>query len=157
MTEADVTTPAAAASIIPMLTPREIPKSSALMMSRFVLGVDPTRTIPTDAYQIHHHLSSMPGKRNRAWLVAIVKVDRNLIDLHAVQTRDEETLEIEPEAAYSLARKDHLRRPGRESLQPSLRVQDSREKNLLRQFVEQSAHHVPRVEIVKKSRTHHIA
>src|SRR5438552_17976407 len=68
--EADVTTPASAASIIPLLTPREIPKSSALMMSCFGLGVDPTRTIQTNATQVHHNPRPMPCKRDRARLHA---------------------------------------------------------------------------------------
>jgi hypothetical protein len=114
--DAEVTTSITAASIIPMLTPREIPKSSALMMRRVGLGVDPTRTISADADQIHQHLSPMPGKRDRARLVAVVKVHRNLLNLQTVQTRDEEALEVEAEAAQRLAREDRLRRTGSKSL-----------------------------------------
>src|SRR5438876_12460722 len=101
--EADVTTPASTASIIPMLTPREIPKSSALMMSCFGLGVDPTRTIQANAKQIHQHPRSMPDKRDRARLVAVVEIDRYLLDLQTVQARDEETLEVEAETTERLA------------------------------------------------------
>src|SRR6266568_6367994 len=100
--EAEVTTPASAASIIPMLTPREIPKSSALMISRVGLGVDPTRTVSPDAHQIHQHRGPMFDKRDSARLIAVVEVHRHLFDLHAVQTRDEKAFEVEPESAQCL-------------------------------------------------------
>jgi hypothetical protein len=86
-----------------MLTPREIPKSSALMMSRVELGVYPTRTISADANEIHQHPGPMPGERNSARLVAVVKVHRNLLDLQTVQARNEETLEVETKTAQRLA------------------------------------------------------
>src|SRR5256712_11114685 len=131
--EADVTTPASAASIIPMLTPCEIPKSSALMMSCFGLGVDPTRTIQANAKQIHQHPRPMPGKRDRARLVAVVEIDRHLLDLQAVQTRDEETFEIEAETAESLTREDYLCSTGSETFESSLGVENAGKENLLRQ------------------------
>jgi hypothetical protein len=79
-----VTTPVVAASSIPVLTPRENPKSSAFTMSRLELGVDPTRTISADADQVHQHLGTVLGKGDGARLVAVVKIDRNLLDLEAV-------------------------------------------------------------------------
>jgi hypothetical protein len=39
ITDADVTMPASAASIIPVLTPREMPKSSALIMSWLLISL----------------------------------------------------------------------------------------------------------------------
>src|SRR5438552_10862516 len=155
--EADVTTPASAASIIPMLTPREIPKSSALMMSCFGLGVDPTRTIQANAKQVHQHPRPMPCKRDRARLVAVVEIDRHLFDLQAVQPRDEETFQVEAETAERLARENYLRRVGGESFESSLGVEDARQENFLRQSVEDAAHQVSSVEIMKKSRAHHVA
>src|SRR6266581_9447444 len=145
ISEAAVTTPASAASIIPMLTPREIPKSSALMMSRVGLGVDTTRSISADADQIHQHLGPMPGKRDRARLVAIIEVHRDLLDLQTVQTRDEQTFKVEAEAAQRLTREDCLCRAGRESLESSLGVQNAGQENLLRQPVEDTAHQVSRI------------
>src|SRR5438552_5328505 len=155
--EADVTTPASAASIIPMLTPREIPKSSALMMSCFGLGVDPTRTIQANAKQVHQHPRPMPGKRDSTRLVGVVKIDWDLLDLQAVKTRDEEAFDIEAETAQSLTREDYLRGMSGESLESCLGVQNSGQENLLRQSVEETAHQVPGVEIVKKSRAHHVS
>src|SRR5258706_10733278 len=102
ITDAEVTTPAAATSTIPVLTPREIPKSSALMMRRVALGVDPTRAISTDVDHVHQHLRSVPGERNRAWLVAVVEVHGDLLDLQPVEPRDEETLQIETKSTQRL-------------------------------------------------------
>src|SRR5450759_859084 len=140
-----------------MLTPREIPKSSALMMRRVGLGVDPTHTISADADQIHHHPRPVPRKRDRARLVAVVKVHRHLLDLQAVQPRDEETFEVEAETAQRLTCEDYLRRTGGKSFESGLGVQNARQKDRLCQPVEEPAHQVTSVEIVKEGGTHHVA
>src|SRR2546423_2064837 len=84
----DFPAPIATASTIPMLTPGEIPKSSALMISRFESGVKSTRTVSANAHQVHQHRRAMPCKRDRARLLAVVKVDRHLLDLETVQSSD---------------------------------------------------------------------
>src|SRR6266550_161406 len=154
--EAEVTAPASAASIIPMLTPREIPKSSALMMRCFGSGVNPTRTIEPDANEIHQHLGAMPGKGDRARLVAVVKVHRYLLDLQAVEARDEKRFQVEAESAQRLTREDYLGRMGGESLESGLGVEDAGEKNLLREPIEDTTHQVSCVEIMEKCRAHDV-
>src|SRR5438105_13914953 len=127
------------------------------MMRRFGLGVNPTRTISTDTEQVHQHRCSMPRKRDSARLVVVMKVHRHLLDLQAVQTRDEKTFEIEAEAAQRLSRTNDLRRARCEALEPGLSVQNAGQQDPLRQSVEDAAHKVPSVEIMEERRTHHVA
>src|SRR5437868_685507 len=125
ISEAEVTTPASAASMTPMLTPREIPKSSALIMSRGRSGVDLTRAVAANASEIDQHPGAVSEKRNGDRLVAVVEVHRNLFDFQMVEACDEQTLEVEPESFQCLSREDDLRRARTESLQPGLGVQNA--------------------------------
>src|SRR5438045_1592636 len=126
-------------------------------MRRFGLGVDPTCAVSADAEQVHQHRSSMSRKRDSARLVVVMEGHRYLLDLQSVQARDEETLEIEPEAAESLARENNLRRARSKSLESRLCVQNAGQQDPLRQSVEGAAHEVPGVEIMEERRAHHVA
>src|ERR1700694_1459239 len=122
------------------------------MMSCLELRVDPTRTVSADAYQVHQHLGPVLGERNRARLVAVVKVHRYLLDLEVVRPGDEQTLQVESKATECLTREDRLRGVCGEAFESRLSVENPWKQHHLCEFVEQAAHQVARVEIVKKSR-----
>ena len=125
-------------------------------MSRLELGVDPTRTISADADQVHQHLGTMLGEGDRAWLVTIMKVDGNLLDLEVVRSGNEQTFEVESETTKRLTREDRLRGARSEPFEPRLGVENAWKKDHLREPVEQAAHEVSGIEIVEKSRTHYV-
>src|ERR1700674_316369 len=126
------------------------------MMSCLELRVDPTRTVSADAYQVHQHLGPVLGEGNRARLVAIMKVHRYLLDLEVVRSGDEQTFQVEAKATECLTREDRLRGVCGEAFESRLGVENPWKQHQLRELVEQAAHEVTRVEIVEKSRTHHV-
>ena len=99
----------------------------------------------------------MPGEGDRARLLVVVEVNRHLLDLETVQTSDEKTFEIESKAAKGLARKNNFSGARRETLESGLGIENSREENLLRESVEQSAHQMSRVKVAEESRAHYVA
>src|SRR6266566_6488108 len=123
--EAEVTAPASAASRIPVVTPRERPKSSAFMISRRSLSVYATRSVAPHAHQVREHLGSVLHEGDRARLVPIVKVHRGLLDFQAVAAGDIKALEIKSETVKREPRENDLRCFGGEPLQAGLRVQNS--------------------------------
>src|SRR5207247_6028365 len=95
--DADVTVPAACASKMPRFTPGEMPRSSALMISRRST-ICPPPIVPTNLQQITEHRRAVAGEPQTARLAVVAETDRHLCDTETVAVRHVQDLEIETEA-----------------------------------------------------------
>src|SRR5205807_1110561 len=150
--ETDDTTPAACASRMPSFTPDDSPKSSAFTTRRPPLGVAPPPVIPTDARQVAQHGRRIGREAHGARLVVVAILHRRLPYPEPVFTRDVQQLDIEPEPGDGEAREDQLGGTRGEGLEPGLRVQDPGQERDAHHPVEQPAHQVPGVEVMKERR-----
>src|SRR5674476_511327 len=155
--EVDVTLPAACASTMPRVTPAEYPKSSALMTSRRRSGVAAPPVIDANANEVAHHPEHILGETHRGRLLVVAEEHSRLREREPVLPRDEQRLDVEPEAGDRDARKDDLRRAPREALEPRLRVEHARDQRPAYHRVEHTAHHVPRVQIRKEGGAHAVS
>src|SRR5205807_1887116 len=91
-----------------------------------------------------------------AGLLTIAKDHRNLRDAQRIHSRREQALEVKAESGYPKLREDAVSRGSGKTLEPCLRVTKTGKKYRAHDCVQDPAHQMPRIHVVKESRTYHV-